>query len=72
MNQRRAVASLRELNSAERRYSAQRPDATYACALNDLEQFGIDRVLLSGDKAGYRFEVSCPPSEQPREAHYLV
>ena len=62
LNQRRATISIRELNLAQKNYSAQHPRIGYACKLSDLaEQQGkVDRVLASGTKAGYHFEIRCP------------
>ena len=60
LNQRRATISIRELNLAQKNYSAQHPRIGYACHLSDLaEQGTVDRVLASGTKSGYHFEIGC-------------
>jgi hypothetical protein len=62
LNQRRATISIREVNLAQQNYSAQHPRTGYACTLSDLgQQDAVDGVLASGTKAGYHFEIQCPP-----------
>jgi len=68
LNQRRAVKSITDVNLAQRDYAAFHPDAGYACNLSDLAEQAsepsarvgfVDRVLASGTKSGYRFELQC-------------
>lgn len=69
LNQRRAVASIRNLNLAEHDYAARHPNTGFACNLGDLGQHGsealsrgalVDRVLASGTKSSYHFDIRCP------------
>jgi hypothetical protein len=71
LNQRRAVASIRSLNLAEHDYAARHPNIGFACNLGDLDEQGskassrvalADRVLASGTKSSYRFDIRCPSS----------
>jgi hypothetical protein len=68
LNQRRAVESIRNLNLAEHEYVARHPDTGFACNLSDLGGHGseslsrvtlVDRVLASGTKSSYHFEIPC-------------
>jgi hypothetical protein len=60
LNQRRAVASIRNINLAEYDYAVRHPRTGFACALGDLTENGVDRVLASGTKSSYHFDVGCP------------
>jgi len=69
LNQRRAVASVRNLNLAEHDYAARHPNTGFACNLDDLGEHGsgasprvalVDRVLASGTKSSYHFDIRCP------------
>jgi hypothetical protein len=71
LNQRRAVASIRNLNLAEHNYAAQHPNTGFACNFDDLGEQGsgtlsrvalVDRVLASGTKSSYHFDIRCPSS----------
>lgn len=68
LNQRRAVESLRNLNLAEHNYATQHPNTGFACNLGDLGEHGsealprvalVDRVLASGTKSSYHFDIGC-------------
>ena len=60
MNHRRAVKSIQTLNLAEHTYAARHPEAGFACNLSDLSDADlIDRVLASGTRAAYYFELRC-------------
>jgi hypothetical protein len=74
LNQRRAVESIRTLNLAEHEYVARHPDRGFACNLSDFGKHGseplsrvalVDRVLASGTKSSYRFEVRCVGDQKP-------
>jgi type II secretory pathway pseudopilin PulG len=66
-NEASAVGSLRTINTAERAYQGNYPNAGFACDLSKLAGDGsspdhagfIDNVLATGHKSGYRFELSC-------------
>jgi hypothetical protein len=59
-NHLRAVKSIQALNIAEHAYAARHPEAGFACNLHDLSDADlIDRVLASGTKAAYYFEIRC-------------
>ena len=69
LNQRRAVASILSLNLAEHDYAARYPNIGFACNLGDLGEHGsealsklalMDRVLASGTKSSYHFDIRCP------------
>jgi hypothetical protein len=81
LNQRRSVQSIRELNRAEYNYAAQHPNAGFACNISDLGEQGskplsevglVDRVLASGTKSSYHFEIGCLQSGSPRIAAYTI
>jgi len=79
LNQRRAVESMRELNLAEHSYAAQHPDAGFACELSELGEQGvgppvglIDRVLASGTKSWYHFEIRCSQSGSEKATVYTI
>jgi hypothetical protein len=81
LNHRRAVESVRELNRAEYNYAAQHPNAGFACNLNDLGEPGseplsgvglVDRVLASGTKSSYHFEIRCPQGGSQRDTGYTI
>ena len=81
LNQRRAVESIRQLNVAEHDYAAQHPDAGFACNLSDLGEQGsesrssvghVDRVLASGTKASYHFEILCPQDDSQKATRYTI
>ena len=77
LNQRRAVLSIEDVSLAESKYAAQHPAAGYACSLSDLGEQGsgiglVDRVLASGTKAGYHFEIQCPQRESQKVARYAI
>jgi len=56
-NESSAVASIRTINTAEISYSGEHPAAGYTCALSDLGQY-LSGDLASGQKSGYKFELS--------------
>jgi hypothetical protein len=77
LNQRRAILSIEDVSLAERKYAARHPETGYACNLSDLGEQGsevglVDRVLASGTKAGYHFEIQCPQRESQKVAHYAI
>jgi len=81
LNQRRAVESIRELNRAEYNYAAGHPNAGFACNFSDLREQGseplprvglVDRVLLSGTKSSYHFEIQCLQSGSKKVAGYTI
>src|SRR5258708_3112612 len=79
LNQYRAVRSIRDLNLAEHSYSAQHPDAGFACELGELGEQGvgppvglIDRVLASGTKSWYHFEIRCSQSGSAKPTAYTI
>jgi hypothetical protein len=81
LNHRRAVASLRSLNLAERNYAEQHPDAGFACNPSDLAEQGsgaaprvgfIDQVLASGTKSSYNFAIACARSEGQKSTSYTI
>ena len=58
MNHMRAAHSAFQLIGAERQYAARFPAAGFTCDLRQLAQAGIvDKVLASGEEAGYHFEL---------------
>jgi hypothetical protein len=58
MNHMRAAHSAVQLIAAERQYALRFPAAGFTCDLRQLGQAGIvDKVLASGEKAGYRYEL---------------
>jgi hypothetical protein len=81
LNHRRAVASIRSLNLAEHNYAEQHPNAGFACNLSDLGDQGsgsaptvgfMDRVLPSGTKSSYHFEIGCAQSESQKATTYTI
>src|SRR5215472_13477615 len=73
LNQRRAMLSIRDLSTAERKYAAQRPGAGYACNLNDLSEQGlVDGVFASGTRNGYHFEIQCLRDSGPKVMGYAI
>jgi hypothetical protein len=81
MNQRRAVASLRDLNRAQQTYAARQPEVGFACNIGDLGGQGsgplssgglVDRVLASGTKSAYRFEIRCPQGDGQIASTYAI
>ncbi len=58
MNHTRAAHWTRHLVAAERQYAARFPAGGFTCNLQRLAEAGlIDKVLASGDKSGYRYEL---------------
>ena len=81
LNHRRAVESIRNLNLAERNYVASHPDAGFACNLGELGEHGseslsqvgrVDRVLASGTKSSYHFEIRCPQRRDQKATGYII
>jgi hypothetical protein len=77
LNQRRAILSMENVSLAERKYAARHPEIGYACSLSDLGEQGsevglVDRVLASGTKAGFHFEIQCPQHESQKVARYAI
>jgi hypothetical protein len=79
LNQYRAVRSIRDLSLAEHSYALQHPDAGFACDLGELGERGvgppvglIDRVLASGTKSSYHFEIGCAQSERKKATTYTI
>jgi hypothetical protein len=81
LNQRRAAESIRKLNLAEHEYAAGHPDNGFACNLRDLGEHGskslprvalVDRVLASGTKSAYRFNIECAQNGDQKAAGYTV
>lgn len=77
LNQRRAILIIEDVSLAERKYAARHPETGYACNLSDLGEQGsevglVDRVLASGTKAGYHFEIQCPQRESQKVARYAI
>jgi hypothetical protein len=61
------------VNLAQQDYSAQDPSIGYACNLRDLgEQGAVDRVLASGTRAGYHFEIQCPPHGAQKAERFTI
>lgn len=58
MNHMRAANSSIQLIAAERQYPTSFPALGFTCDLRQLAQSGlVDKVLASGDKAGYHYEL---------------
>jgi hypothetical protein len=58
MNHMRATNSSVQLIAAERQYARNFPATGFTCDLRQLAQSGlVDKVLASGDKAGYHYEL---------------
>jgi hypothetical protein len=73
VNQYRAVRSIRGLSLAEHGYAVEHPDAGFTCDIDDLGQRGlVDRVLASGTKAGYHFELRCSQSGSKKATAYTI
>ena len=81
LNHRQAVASIRDLNFAEQNYAARHKDAGFACSLGDLSERGSeplsragleDRLLASGTKSGYHFDIRCPQNGDQRATAYTI
>jgi hypothetical protein len=77
LNQRRAILTIEDVSLAERKYAARHPETGYACNFRELGEQGsgaglVDRVLASGTKAGYHFEIQCPQRESQKVAHYAI
>ena len=71
-NHRRAIHSITDLSLAERNFAMRHPSTGFACNLGNLEQSSepvppagsVDRVLASGTKSGYHFEIRCLQGSQ--------
>jgi hypothetical protein len=77
LNQRRAIQSIEDVSLAEGKYAARHSETGYTCKLSDLgeqdSEVGlVDRVLASGTKAGYHFEIQCPQRESQNVSHYAI
>lgn len=81
LNHRRAVEGIRELNRAEYNYAARHPEEGFACNLSDLaEQRSepqssvslVDRVLASGTKSSYHFEIRCSQGGSQGATGYTI
>ena len=79
VNQRRAILSIQNASLAEHKYAATHPETGYTCNLNDLSEQDsqvslVDRVLASGTKSGYHFEIQCPQREgqSQKVARYAI
>src|SRR5258708_1925925 len=81
LNQRRAVESIRSLNLAQHEYAARHPDTGFACNLSDLGEHGpeplsrvalVDRILASGTKSSYRFEIRCAQRGDQKATSYTI
>jgi hypothetical protein len=79
LNHRRAVESIRELNAAEHEYATLHSDFGFACELSELGEQGvgppvglIDRVLASGTKSWYHFEIRCFQIGSEKAAAYII
>jgi hypothetical protein len=79
LNQQQAVRSIRDLSLAEHTYALQHPDAGFACDLRELGEQGvgppaglIDRVLASGTKSSYHFEIGCAQGESQKATAYTI
>jgi len=58
LNHMRTAHWVAQLTAAERQYAERFPAAGFTCDLNQLAQVGIvDKVLGSGERAGYRYEL---------------
>jgi|ERR1700722_13251671 len=58
MNHMRTAHSVAQLIAAERQYTARFPASGFTCDLRELAQTGmVDRVLASGEKAGYKYKL---------------
>jgi hypothetical protein len=81
LNQRRAVASIRNLNLAEHDYAARHPNTGFACNLADLGEHDtealsrvalVDRVLASGTKSSYHFDIRCASGVETAAAYTIT
>jgi hypothetical protein len=80
LNHRRAVASIRSVNLAQQHHAGQHPAAGFACNLSELSDREsvapgagfIDRVLASGTKAAYHFEIRCVRSGNEKTMTYTI
>ena len=69
-NESSAVASVRAIVTAQMSYSESHPESGYACSLPALgESQMLDGVLASGQKNGYRFEITGCEAENPGGAN---
>src|ERR1700757_2092527 len=65
-NEAMAVSSIRSINSAQTSYSESHPETGYTCSLSALtETQMIDTTLASGQKNGYRFEITGCAAQPP-------
>jgi type II secretory pathway pseudopilin PulG len=75
LNQHQAVESIRLVNLAQRKYAELH--RRFACTLSELGQEVwpgsdgglVDRVLASGTKSGYRFEIQCARLANRKDAN---
>jgi hypothetical protein len=77
LNQLRAVRSIEDVSLAERKYAARHPETGYACNLSDLGEQGseiglVDRVLASGTKSWYHFDIRCAQNGKQRATAYTI
>ena len=79
LNHHRAAQSIRDLSLAEHSFALQHPEAGFACHLGELGEQGvgppvglIDRVLASGTKSSYHFELRCSQSTSEKVTAYTI
>jgi hypothetical protein len=77
LNQLRAVRSIEDVTLAERKYAARHPETGYACNLSDLGEQGteiglVDRVLASGTKSWYHFDIRCAQNGNQKATAYTI
>jgi hypothetical protein len=77
LNQHSAVRSIEDVSLAERKYAARHPETGYACNLSDLGEQGseiglVDRLLASGAKSGYHFDIRCPQNGNQKATAYTI
>jgi type IV pilus assembly protein PilA len=59
-NEAAAVGSISTINMAEVSYATDHQQEGFTCSLGDLKSAGVDSMLASGMKSGYRYElVAC-------------
>ena len=59
MNHMRTAHWTRQLITAEHQYAARLPAIGFTCDMRQLEKAGaIDKVLASGERSGYRYELA--------------
>lgn len=79
-NEYSAFLRIKNLNLAEHNYASEHPNVGFACQLIDLEEQSsdrsrvglVDRILASGTKSGYHFNLRCAEDRSQKASRYTI